>query len=58
MNLQLTPTLPSTIARELQINPFLRSDQAEVVHAAQQLNPTANGAVGVFTAIRQRKNNF
>lgn len=45
-------------AGELKINPFLRSDQAEVVHAAQQLDPTANGAVGVFTAIRQRKNNF
>ena len=53
-----TPTLPSTIARELQINPFLRSDQAEVVHAAQQLDPTAIDAVGVFTAIRQWKNNF
>jgi hydroxyacylglutathione hydrolase len=52
------PTLPSTIARELQINPFLRSDQAEVVHAAQLLDPTATDAVAVFTAIRQWKNNF
>ena len=52
------PTLPSTIARELQINPFLRSDEAEVVHAAQQLDPTATDAVAVFTAIRQWKNNF
>ena len=58
MNLQITPTLPRTITRELQINPFLRRDQAEVVHAAQQLNSTANTAVGVFTAICQRKNNF
>ena len=52
------PTLPSTMARELQINPFLRSDQAEVVHAAQQLDPAATDAVAVFTAIRQWKNNF
>jgi hydroxyacylglutathione hydrolase len=52
------PTLPSTIARELTINPFLRSDQAEVVLAAQQLDPTATDAVAVFTAIRQWKNNF
>jgi hydroxyacylglutathione hydrolase len=52
------PTLPSTIARELQINPFLRSDQAEVVQAAQQLDPIATDAVAVFTAIRQWKNNF
>jgi hydroxyacylglutathione hydrolase len=53
-----TPTLPSTMARELQINPFLRSDQAEVVQTAQKLDPTAIDAVGVFTAIRQWKNNF
>lgn len=52
------PTLPSTIDRELRINPFLRSDQAEVVHAAQQLDPAATDAVAVFTAIRQWKNNF
>jgi hydroxyacylglutathione hydrolase len=52
------PTLPSTIAKELQINPFLRSDQAEVVHAAQRLDPTAANAVAVFTAIRQWKNTF
>jgi len=52
------PTLPSTIAKELQINPFLRSDHADVVHAAQQLVPTAIDPVAVFTAIRQWKNNF
>jgi hydroxyacylglutathione hydrolase len=52
------PTLPSTIGRELQINPFLRSDQAEVVRTAQRLDPTATNAVAVFTAIRQWKNNF
>ena len=52
------PTLPSTIARELKINPFLRSDQAEVVQTAKQLEPTATDAVAVFTAIRQWKNNF
>jgi hydroxyacylglutathione hydrolase len=52
------PTLPSTMARELQINPFLRSDQAEVIQAAQQLDATAIEPVGVFTAIRQWKNTF
>ena len=52
------PTLPSTIARELKINPFLRSDQAEVVQTAKQLEPTATDAVAVFTVIRQWKNNF
>jgi hydroxyacylglutathione hydrolase len=52
------PTLPSTIARELQINPFLRSRQPSVVQAAQQLDPAASDAVSVFTAIRQWKNTF
>ncbi len=52
------PTLPSTIARELKINPFLRSDQAEVVQTAKHLDPTAADAVAVFTVIRQWKNNF
>lgn len=52
------PTLPSTIAQELHINPFLRSNQAEVVYAAKKLDPTVVDALGVFTAIRQWKNNF
>lgn len=51
-------TLPSTIQRELEINPFLRSRQAEVAKAAQKFDPTAADAVAVFTAIRQWKNNF
>lgn len=51
-------TLPSTLARELQINPFLRSTQPEVVRAAQQFDPTATDTLGVFTAIRQWKNQF
>lgn len=51
-------TLPSSIARELQINPFLRSSAPEVVRAAQQFEPTAVDTLGVFTAIRQWKNQF
>jgi hydroxyacylglutathione hydrolase len=51
-------TLPSSIAMELQINPFLRSNQPEVVRAAKQFDPTAQGTLGVFTAIRQWKNQF
>jgi hydroxyacylglutathione hydrolase len=51
-------TLPSSIALELQINPFLRSDEPEVIRSAQQFDPTAQGTLGVFTAIRQWKNQF
>jgi hydroxyacylglutathione hydrolase len=53
-----TPTLPSSVARELEINPFLRSRHADVVRAAQQHDPAARDAVSVFTAIRQWKNTF
>jgi hydroxyacylglutathione hydrolase len=51
-------TLPSSIARELQINPFLRSTAPDVVAAAQHFDPTATDTLGVFTAIRQWKNQF
>lgn len=51
-------TLPSSIALELQINPFLRSNEPEVVRAAKQFDPSAQGTLGVFTAIRQWKNQF
>jgi hydroxyacylglutathione hydrolase len=52
------PTLPSNMALELQINPFLRSRENDVIRAAQQYDPTAGDALSVFTAIRQWKNTF
>ncbi len=53
------PTLPSTIAQERQVNPFLRTREPEVVRAAQAFNGAdpANEAA-VFAAIRQWKNEF
>ena len=52
------PTLPSSIAQELQINPFLRTRQNTVV--AQAVARRANGQdeVAVFAAIREWKNKF
>jgi hydroxyacylglutathione hydrolase len=53
------PTLPSSIAVEKAINPFLRTRVAEVAQSAQ-----AHGAadpqdqVAVFAALRQWKNVF
>ena len=53
------PTLPSTIGREKQTNPFLRCTQAAVIAAADQyLGACAADPVQVFAAIRQWKNNF
>ena len=53
------PTLPSTIGREKQTNPFLRCLQPAVVASANKyLGARANDPVQVFAAIRQWKNDF
>ena len=53
------PTLPSSIGLEKSINPFLRTDQAEVVRSAQARSPgQPTDAVTVFTALREWKNVF
>jgi hydroxyacylglutathione hydrolase len=53
------PTVPSTIADELDTNPFLRWDSPEVIASASRYAgrplPTA---VEVFTAVREWKNTF
>ncbi|WP_231960266.1 hydroxyacylglutathione hydrolase [Tepidimonas fonticaldi] len=52
------PTLPSTIATERRINPFLRSREPTVRHAVQQQDPAARSDVEVFAALRRWKDGF
>ncbi|MDR2128284.1 MAG: hydroxyacylglutathione hydrolase [Burkholderiaceae bacterium] len=56
------PTLPSTIALERAINPFLRSRQASVAQAVCAHAPPGSiqttDEVAVFAALREWKNNF
>lgn len=52
------PTLPTSIAQELLINPFLRTRQPVVVAAARRLDPEVHDDNTVFAAIRQWKNQF
>ena len=52
------PTLPSSLAVELSINPFLRSRVPAVASAAVAFDPTAHDTVSVFAALRQWKNDF
>ncbi|MDM7456326.1 MAG: hydroxyacylglutathione hydrolase [Tepidimonas sp.] len=52
------PTLPSTIATELGINPFLRSREPTVRRAVQQRDPAARSDVEVFAALRRWKDGF
>ena len=52
------PTLPTSIAQELLINPFLRTRQATVMAAARRFDPAAHDDTTLFAAIRQWKNQF
>ncbi|MES2954965.1 MAG: hydroxyacylglutathione hydrolase [Pseudomonadota bacterium] len=52
------PTLPTSIAQELLINPFLRTRQATVMAAARRFDPATHDDNSVFAAIRQWKNQF
>jgi len=53
-----SPTLPSTIATEREINPFLRSRTDTVRRAVQAHDPEARDEVAVFAALREWKNQF
>ncbi len=53
------PTLPTTIQQQKAINPFLRAQQDEIKHNAEQYVGTQlPNEEAVFTAIRQWKDNF
>ncbi len=53
------PTLPSSIAREIAINPFLRCDEASVASAIRvHTNASLTTPLEIFTAMREWKNNF
>ena len=54
------PTLPSTVAQERAINPFLRTREPAVAAAAQRFAPSIDprDAVAVLAALREWKNEF
>lgn len=52
------PTLPSTIAVERAINPFLRCDQAEVTASARTQGACSSEGAEVFATLRRWKNEF
>jgi hydroxyacylglutathione hydrolase len=52
------PTLPSTIERERQINPFLRCRERAVAARAGAHGASGNEPVAVFAALREWKNRF
>lgn len=52
------PTLPSTIAMEKSINPFLRSTQPAVISAARRFDAAGVDSAGAFATLRQWKNQY
>jgi hydroxyacylglutathione hydrolase len=52
------PTLPSTIAQERAINPFMRCDAPDVISAAQSRGVADQGGPAVLGALREWKNQF
>jgi len=56
---QNKPTIPSNMALEQQINPFLRCNQSQVIQQVEQLTQQRLATdIAVFTALRQLKDNF
>ena len=52
------PTLPSTISREREINPFMRCDQPDVIAAARREGAANDSAPVILGALREWKNRF
>ncbi|NRB41369.1 MAG: hydroxyacylglutathione hydrolase [Pseudomonadales bacterium] len=52
------PTLPSVLSRELQINPFLRTEQKDVIQSAIDQGAQSTSSDDVFALLREWKNNF
>ena len=54
------PTLPSTLATELAVNPFLRTGVAAVIRSARAHDPNTdpNDPAAVLATLRQWKNDF
>ena len=55
---QHQPTLPTSIAQELLINPFLRTRQPALISSARHFDAAVHDDISVFSAIRQWKNQF
>ena len=51
-------SLPSTLDLELSINPFLRTENEEVINYALQHGAPSSGSLDVFKILRNQKNSF
>lgn len=51
-------TIPSTIAQELQVNPFLRTRLPQVIEAIRAKDPLVKNEVEIFAALRHWKDTY
>ena len=51
-------SLPSTLSLELDINPFLRTENTDVIHYAINHGAASSSSFDVFRTLRNEKNNF
>ena len=59
LNTSINPSLPSTLDKELKINPFLRCNQNDVINSAESYCKTQlSESHEVLGAIREWKDNF
>ena len=57
--LERRPTLPTHLALEKKINPFLRCEDPKIIHSAQNhSDQLTNDPVKIFSILRQWKDNF
>ena len=53
-----TPTLPVNLSHEKTVNPFLRTDSAEIIASVAAKNLPHANASEVFASLREMKNQF
>lgn len=53
-----TPSLPSTLAKERRVNPFLRCNQKDIINYAKACGAISEDVCDVFAIIRQMKDSF
>ncbi len=59
LRLRLAPTVPTTIAHELCVNPFMRCDQLSVIKAAQRIaGKPLDSPADVLSVVRAWKDRF
>ena len=58
LNTSINPSLPSTLDKELKINPFLRCDNVSIKNKISERFNVSDNDFETFTALREWKDNY